>query len=118
MGSAFKDGVDAGLSDFKSYNSDLGSVSLDTDPGGYSSVVGIAGRASSFISRLRSGFERIGENLHDDPRSWAEEQKQRLLSGCKGMQNQADNLLARANPALDAANQAKALRDAGADDDD
>lgn len=33
MGSAFKDGVDAGLSDFKSYNSDLANISLGTEPG-------------------------------------------------------------------------------------
>jgi hypothetical protein len=118
MGSAFKDGVDAGLSDFKSYNADLASVSLGTDPDGFSNVVSIAGRAPSFISRMRSSFERIGENLHDDPKSWAEGQRQRLLDGCDGMQTQAENLTTRANQGLDAANQAKSLRDAGADDDD
>jgi uncharacterized coiled-coil DUF342 family protein len=116
MGSAFKDGVDAGLSDFKSYNSDLANVSLGTDPDTFSNVVSIAARAPDFISRMRSGFERIGENLHDDPKSWAETQKQRLLDGCIGMLTQAQNLTTRANEALDAANQAKDLRDAADDD--
>jgi len=31
MGSAFKDGVDAGLSDVNSYNTDLAGASFDTD---------------------------------------------------------------------------------------
>ena len=118
MGSAFKDGVDAGLSDFKSYNSDLANVSLGTDPDGFSNVVSIAGRAPDFISRMRSGFERIGENLHDDPKSWAETQKQRLQDGCNGMLTQAGNLTTRAKEALDAANKAKDLRDAAGSDDD
>jgi hypothetical protein len=117
MGSAFKDGVDAGLSDFKSYNSNLASVSLGTDPDGFSNVVGIAARAPDFISRMRSGFERIGENLHDDPKSWAETQKQRLLDGCNAMGTQAENLTTRANQALDAANKAKDLRDAADSED-
>lgn len=118
MGSAFKDGVDAGLSDFKSYNSDLGNVSLSTDPDGFSNVVSIAGRACDVISRMRSGFERIGENLHDDPKSWAERQRQRLLDGCSALLTQAQNLTTGANEALNAANQAKDLRDATDSDDD
>lgn len=117
MSSAFKDGVDAGLSDFKSYNSDLASVSLGTDPDGFSNVVSSAGRASDFISRMRSGFERIGENLHDDAKSWAETLKQQLLDGCNGMVTQSENLTTRANEALDAAKQANDLR-GGADSDE
>jgi uncharacterized phage infection (PIP) family protein YhgE len=113
MGSAFKDGVDAGLSDFKSYNSSLGGVSLGTDPSDFSNVASIAGRAPDFISRMRSGFERIGENLHDDPKSWADTQKQHLLSGCAGMLTQSENVTTRANEARDVADQAKTLRDAG-----
>ncbi len=118
MGSPFKDGVDAALSDFKSYNSDLGNVSLGTDPDGFANVVSIAGRAPDFISRMRSGFERIGENLRDDRKSWAETQKQRLLDGCSGMVTQAQNLTTRASEALDAAKQAKDLRDSAGDDED
>lgn len=118
MGSAFKDGVDAGLSDFKSYNSALAGVSLGTDPESFSNIVSIAGRAPDFISRMRSSFERIGENLHDDPKSWAGTQKQRLLDGCNGMLTQAENLTTRANEALEAANQAKDLREAADSDED
>ena len=119
MSSAFKDGVDAGLSDFKSYNSDLASVSIGTDPDDFSNVASIAARAPDFISRMRSGFERIGENLSDERKSWADTQKQSLLDGCNGMLTQAGNLTTRASEALDAARQAKDLRDAaGSDDDD
>ena len=118
MGSAFKDGVDAGLSDFKSYNSDLAGVSIDMDPEGFSYVVSVAGRALGFIGRMRSGFERIGENLHDDVKAWAETQKQGLLDGCDGMRTQAENLGTRANEGLQAAQQAKELRDAADSGDD
>jgi hypothetical protein len=116
--SAFKDGVDAGLSDFKSYNSDLGSVSLGTDADGFSNVISIAGRAPDFISRMRSSFERIGENLHDDAKSWADGQKQRLLDGCSGMQTQAENLTTRGNEALDAVKQLSDLGDGSDADED
>lgn len=117
MSSAFKDGVDAGLSDFKSYNSDLTGLSLGTEPDGFSNVVSIAGRVAGFISRMRSSFERIGENLHGDPKSWADTQRQRLLDDCTGMVTHAEILTARANEALGAANHAKELRD-GADGDE
>ena len=111
MGSAFKDGVDAGLSDFKRYNDDLQGVPLNTDPDSFSNVASIAARAPQFISEMRSGFERIGEKLSADTKSWAEGQKQRLLAGCDGMATQAGNLSTRAQEGLDAANAAKQLRD-------
>lgn len=117
MGSAFKDGVDAALSDFKNYNSTLASVSFGANPDDFSNIVSIAGRAPDFISKMQSSFGCIGENLHDDPKSWAETQKQRLLDGCNGMLTQAENLTTRANEGLEAANQLKDLGDPGDDED-
>lgn len=118
MGSPFKDGIDAGLSDFKSYNTDLAGVSLGTDPGVFSNVASIAGRAPDFISRMQSSFQQICETLHDDTKTWAQGQRQELLDGCNGMLTQAQNLATRAQEALDAANQAKELHDAGDGGDD
>lgn len=117
MGSAFKDGVDAGLSDFKSYNSDLSGASVGADPDSFSSIVSIANRAADIASRMRSNFEHIGENLHDDQKNWSQPQRQRLLDGCDGMVAQAADLTGMANDALAAANALKNLGDPGDDDD-
>lgn len=116
MGSAFRNGVEAGLNEFRGVNTALSSVTLGTDPYGFTEVVNTANRIPDIASRFRSEFSRMGENLQDERKSWSETQKQRLLNGCDGMRTQGENLKTRANEALEAAKQAKDLRDAASSD--
>lgn len=116
MGSAFKDGVYAGVSDLKSLNSDLGSASLGEDPDGFANLASLAGRGG-FVDRMRSSFERIGENLHDDTKTWAEGLRDRLLDRCDAVRAQLDKLKEIAESGGRAASQLQDLGDPGDDED-
>lgn len=116
MGSAFKDGVDAGVSDLRSLNSDLGSASPGEDPDGFANVASLAGRGP-FVDRMRSCFERIGENLHDDTKTWADGVRQQLLDRCEAVSAQLDKLKEVAESGGRAASQLKDLGDPGDDED-
>jgi len=117
MSSAFKDGVDAGLSDFKSINSDLGSASTEADPANFAAIASIAGRVPDCVSRMQSAFERIGENLSGDQKSWSDQQKQRLMLGCDNMQRDSASLISLANDASAAISARQELGDPGDDED-
>jgi hypothetical protein len=118
VGSAFKDGADAGLSNLKSYNSDLGSVSLGTESEEFSSLVSIAGRVIGFTEPMRSAWYNMGANVRDDAtQSFVLGQRDRLFKGCDDVNGVAQSLLTRANEGLDAANKVKDLGDPGDDAD-